>query len=211
MKRLLLAVAASLALLRGALGCAIPDPGATFTASCPDRASFTAVDGFLEIGCGTGIDCHGSPPPGPCASSDTDGLRLDAGSIPGGDTSVNRTTVAEVDAAWRSVCGLQPELMTQVVEGQLPPDALLLLQKPRMETHHKGNVVIVPGDDGDTCITKLALRPRRLHRVRERGAGPAALPLRRRLRRRFHVRRRRRGRCAGACSAAGTHPFPACP
>ncbi len=130
-----------------AVGCAIPDPSATFVAVCPDRASFTGVSSFLEVGCGT-IDCHGTPWR-PLRIMGYAGLRLSPTDVPGG----NPTTPAEVAANWQSVCGLQPELMTQVVEGQLDPDGLLLLQKPLLQTHHKGGAVIVTGDDGDTCIT----------------------------------------------------------
>ena len=35
----------------------------------------------------------------------------------------------------------------------MAPGELLLLMKPLNQTHHKGNTVIVPGDDGDTCLT----------------------------------------------------------
>lgn len=147
MKAHLLAAAASLALARLALGCALPDSSATFTATCPDRASFTVVSTFIEPGCGL-VDCHGAPSRA-LKIMGYDGLRLSPTDRPGG----NPTTVAEVDANWRSVCGLQPELITQVVEGLAPPTDLLLLQKPLMLTHHKGNQVIVMGDDGYTCLT----------------------------------------------------------
>jgi hypothetical protein len=147
MRRYLFAAAATLALIRGAAGCAFPDTSATVVAICPSRASFTPVSPFLENGCGT-IDCHGTPAR-PLRIMGYTGLRLDPSDVPGG----NPTTVAEVDANWESVCGLEPELMTEVTEGQLSPDALLLLQKPLLQTHHKGNQIIVEGDDGYTCLT----------------------------------------------------------
>ena len=109
--------------------------------------SFTAVSPFMESGCGT-IDCHGAPSR-PLRVMGYDGLRLSPTDHPGGTP----TTALEVDASWRSVCGLEPELISEVTAGQLPPDQLLLLQKPRLETHHKGNAVIVAGDDGDTCLS----------------------------------------------------------
>ncbi len=144
---LLVLAAAALGLARGALGCAIPDSSATVTVACPSRASFTPVSPFLENGCGT-IDCHGAPSR-PLRIMGYAGLRLSPTDVPGG----NPTTPAEVTANWESVCGLEPELMTEVTEGQLSPDGLLLLQKPLLQTHHKGNQVIFPGDDGDTCLT----------------------------------------------------------
>ena len=142
-----LAVVAALALARGATGCAFPDTSATVTATCPDRPSFSSVSPFLEAGCGT-VDCHGAPSR-PLRVMGYNGLRLSPTDHPGG----NPTTVAEVDANWRSVCGLEPELITPVTEGLASPDTLLLLQKPLLQTHHKGNAVIVQGDDGTTCLT----------------------------------------------------------
>ncbi len=131
----------------GAAGCALPDTSATVVATCPSRASFSAVSPFLVDGCGT-IDCHGQPSR-PLRIMGYSGLRLNPTDVPGG----NPTTVAEVDANWESVCGLQPELMTEVEAGQAPAGELLLLMKPLGETNHKGGTVIVPEDDGDVCLT----------------------------------------------------------
>jgi hypothetical protein len=136
----------ALALLSFA-GCEIPDSSATVVTSCPDRAGFTNVSSFMAVGCGT-IDCHGTPPR-PLIVTGYAGLRLATSDVPGG----NPTTQAEVDTTWHSVCGLEPELMNQVTAGQQPPDALLVLQKPLLQTNHKGGAVIAPGDDGWTCLT----------------------------------------------------------
>ena len=117
-------------------------------AVCPSREAFTpSVSPFLETGCGT-VDCHGQPSR-PLRIMGYYGLRLSSADVPGG----NPTTVAGVDQNWTAVCGIQPELITQVVEGQASPDTLLLLMKPLNETHHKGGAVITKGDDGDTCLT----------------------------------------------------------
>jgi hypothetical protein len=115
--------------------------------TCPDRASFADVSPFLESGCGT-LYCHGAPAR-PLRIQGFAGLRLDPADRPGG----NPTTAAEVDANYRAVCGLEPEIMSEVVARTSPPDALLLLQKPRNESHHKAGVIIEKGDDGDTCLT----------------------------------------------------------
>lgn len=138
----------ALGLLVAAPACAIPDPSATVLLACPDRSSFAAVSPFLEVGCGT-LYCHGAPAR-PLRIQGFSGLRLDPADRPGGDP----TTVAEVDANYRSVCGLEPEIMSEVVARQSPPDALLLLQKPRAETHHKGGAIVTTGDDGDTCLAR---------------------------------------------------------
>jgi hypothetical protein len=80
------------------------------------------------------------------------GLRLSPSDYPGGYPGIP-TTDAERDANFEAVCGLQPELMTEVVMGQAAPGSMLLLMKPLNETHHKGNTVILPGSDGETCLT----------------------------------------------------------
>ena len=136
-------------LLAGGARCAFPDTAATSQAVCPSREAFTSVSPFLETGCGT-LDCHGQLQR-PLRIMGSYGLRLDPNDVP--DPVLEPTTVAEVDANWEAVCGLQPEQMTQVVEGQAAPDTLLLLMKPMGLTHHKGNIVILVGDDGYTCLT----------------------------------------------------------
>ncbi len=132
-------------------GCVIPDPDATVDAVCPDRAQFTSVSPFLETGCGT-LDCHGQPSR-PLRIYGSIGLRLSPTDLPGG----NPTTVAEVAANYVSVCGLEPEIMSAVTTKVDTPDALLMIQKPRGETKHKGGTVTVKGDDGDTCETSWLL------------------------------------------------------
>jgi hypothetical protein len=137
----------ALLLLTATSACAIPDPAATTVLSCPDRASFTAVSPFLESGCGT-LYCHGAPAR-PLRIEGFAGLRRDAADRPG----QNPTTVAEVDDNYRAVCALEPEIMNEVVARQGLPDDLLLIQKPRAETHHKAGAIVKAGDDGDTCLT----------------------------------------------------------
>ncbi|MEP7121004.1 MAG: hypothetical protein ABJE95_08850 [Byssovorax sp.] len=137
----------ALVLLASTAACAIPDPTTTVHLDCPDRASFAAVSPFLEDGCGT-LYCHGAPAR-PLRIQGFSGLRRDPSDRPGGDP----TTVAEVDENYRAVCGLEPEIMSAVVAGQSLPEALLLVQKPRNETHHKAGIIVKAGDDGDTCLT----------------------------------------------------------
>jgi hypothetical protein len=146
MRRVHAACALGLLVIAGTR-CALPDTAATVVAMCPDRASFTNVSPFLEAGCGT-VDCHGAPSR-PLRIMGQYGLRLLPTDHPGDN---NPTTMAEIDENYESVCGLQPEQMTAVTEGLASPDTLLLLQKPLGATHHKGNTVIVEGDDGYRCI-----------------------------------------------------------
>jgi hypothetical protein len=146
--RVALALAAAFALTGALSACALPDTTATVVATCPDRTQFTSVSPFVEVGCGT-IDCHGAPAR-PLRIYGFAGLRLSPNDV---SALAAPTTTAEVSANWLSACSLQPEQLDAVVSGQAGPDSLLLVQKPRLEVHHKGGAVVVAGDPGDTCIT----------------------------------------------------------
>jgi hypothetical protein len=145
--RVVVALAFGLALV-AATACAIPDTTATIVADCPDRTQFSSVSPFMEVGCGT-VDCHGAPAR-PLRIYGFAGLRLSPSDIP---SVAEPTTPAEVSANWLSACSLQPEQIDLVTSGQAGPDSLLLVQKPRLQVHHKGGAVVVAGDPGDTCLT----------------------------------------------------------
>lgn len=128
-----------------------PDFGQFSTPSTvgPDGGTTAGVDALLEKRCGT-LDCHGQMGR-PLRIFGQDGLRLiseDAANTPG----VQPTTPTEYVANYQSVIGLQPELMTEVVQGNAPPTDLLLLRKPLQLERHKGGPVLHTGDYGTTCI-----------------------------------------------------------
>jgi hypothetical protein len=114
-------------------------------------ASGAAQDGVsvvLERRCGT-LDCHGQVGR-PLRIYGQYGLRFvdDAGNVPG----VQPTTATEHEANYQAVIGLQPELMTEVVQGNAPPEDLMLLRKPLQLERHKGGQVFETGDDGYNCF-----------------------------------------------------------
>jgi len=114
-----------------------------------DGAVSVGVDAVLEQRCGS-LDCHGQMGRALRLFSQN-GLRLisqDAANTPG----VQPTTQTELIANYQAVVGLQPELMTEVVQGNAPPTALLLLRKPLQLERHKGGPVIAPGDSAYNCI-----------------------------------------------------------
>lgn len=115
-----------------------------------DGAVIQGVDAVLEKRCGT-LDCHGQMGR-PLRIFGQHGLRLisqDAANVPG----VQPTTQTELVANYQSVIGLQPELMTEVVQGNAPPTDLLLLRKPLQLERHKGGPVFKgPGDSAYDCI-----------------------------------------------------------
>lgn len=116
----------------------------------PTPATQAGVSRVLEKRCGT-LDCHGQVGRA-LRIYGVDGLRFvqaDAQNQPG----TGATTPLEQEANYQSVIGLQPEIMTEVHEFQLPPEALMLVRKPLQLERHKGGAVFVSGDDAYTCIT----------------------------------------------------------
>jgi len=147
---------------RALSGCSDVDENAVTQVRCPtfdDEATafedFRLVSTVLEKRCGM-MDCHGSMarPLRIFGSSGLrepgvgNGLAADAGYYPGG----RATTERELLDNHRSVCGLEPELMTAVVEKQAEPVDLLLVQKPLLREKHKGGRVFLPADEGNVCI-----------------------------------------------------------
>jgi hypothetical protein len=129
-------------------------------------ADFRPVSAVVERRCGT-LDCHGQIVR-PLLIYGQYGLRLDGGTADdgGGDDGgaegganggdypggLLPTTPAELIANFQSMCGLEPEILGQVVAGQAPPEALTLVRKPRLAEKHKGGLVWNKGDDGDVCM-----------------------------------------------------------
>lgn len=144
MKHSLLVLASSVLVLAA---CNSPDASATLVSPCIDRASFEAVSGYMEVGCGT-LDCHGSVAR-PLMILGELGLRQSSQDYPGGTP----TTTDEVDANWHSLCGLQPEVITALSQGEASAPDSLIVQKGRATVHHKGAAVFLEGSAADRCIT----------------------------------------------------------
>jgi hypothetical protein len=145
------------------VSCSSVDDTAVSAISCGDFGNFRPVSDVLEQRCGT-IDCHGTYARpfrlyGPYGQRRLeDASAVDAQVItegfeeyfPGG---AQGTTSAELEDNYRSVCGLEPELMTRVVTLQAAPEDLTLIRKARLTEKHKGGQIFNPGRDGDLCIT----------------------------------------------------------
>ena len=156
---LALAAVASLVAL---VGCSGVDENAVTITKCPpgDPVDFRPVSAVVEQRCGT-LDCHGSTAR-PLRIYSRFGIRrpepldtFDGGFdyaeyYPGGDVP---TTEAELEDNLRSICALEPELITQVVDKKLEPDVLTFVRKPRLLEKHKGGLIWAKGDTGDQCIT----------------------------------------------------------
>jgi hypothetical protein len=156
-----LAAASIAAAVAATVACGSPDPSAITEVVSPNYDQFkgtgasatqAGVSRLLEKRCGS-LDCHGQVGRALRIYGQF-GLRYvdnssDAGNRPG----VGATTETEYLANFQSVCGLQPEIMSLVVQGNDPPESLLLIRKPLLLERHKGGPVFVSGDDAYQCIT----------------------------------------------------------
>jgi hypothetical protein len=147
------------------------------------QTGFQPLGDYLDHRCGS-LDCHGQPGRN-LRIWGCEGMRLDAGlisncnrSIPGG----GGTTLAEYQATYRSLVGLEPQVMTAVYSGcnsqigadggalyppgpTCHPELLTFVEKARGAEAHKGGQLIClsppcppgvpnpnPYDPQDECI-----------------------------------------------------------
>ena len=140
------------------LACSIPPSNATVTlADLPSETTteWAPVADYLGHRCGS-LDCHGDVQRNFIIWS-CDGLRLSPTAISGCDMGEN-TTAAEYEATYRSLVGLEPETMSEVIGGGgADPDLLTFVRKARGEEAHKGGQLIdlttQVGVIQDDCIT----------------------------------------------------------
>src|SRR6185503_17022392 len=103
---------------------------------------------FMERRCGT-LDCHGSMFR-PMRLYGRLGLR---DPVEKNVTGGKATTPRELDENYASVCGLEPEKMSQVVaDVGASADKLLLVAKARGVEGHQGGAVVKQGSAGDECL-----------------------------------------------------------
>lgn len=112
----------------------------------PSRLDFPSVGDAMQQRCAT-LDCHGQVGRN-LRLYGYGGLRLAATDSPIG----NPTTMAEYNASYDSVIGLQPEVLSAVVDDQQDPNQLTLVRKTRGIEHHKGGQQAVEGDALDQCL-----------------------------------------------------------
>lgn len=114
---------------------------------------FAPVADFLEHRCGS-LDCHGAIGRN-FRIWGCEGMRLESTDIPecfaflGG----NFTTPQEHEATYRSLVGLEPAVMSEVVDHHADPALLTFIRKQRGIEAHKGGKLVIPGDEQDRCIT----------------------------------------------------------
>lgn len=113
----------------------------------PSEQGFGKVVEVLDYGCGN-LACHGTPFRNLRLYGDQ-GRRLDANDVPCGAP----TTPAEIEFDYRSIVGLEPEIMSAVVESHgADPERLTLVRKARGTENHKGGVVFHDSTDPKACL-----------------------------------------------------------
>ena len=155
MRRSTLVCLAAMAGAWSIASCATPaDSRITIDAPFSSEAAFGPVANFLDHRCGS-LDCHGNLARN-LVIWGCEGLRWDEVDSPicsraqGGRT----TTPQEHQATYRSLVGLEPTVMSDVVATHgRDADLLTFVRKARGEEAHKGGALIMPGDDQDHCIT----------------------------------------------------------
>jgi hypothetical protein len=112
----------------------------------PSRVDFPRVSDAMQLHCGT-LDCHGQSGRN-MRLYGRYGLRL----APTDNPLETPTTSAEYDGSYWSIVGLEPEVMSKVLQQQSDPDALSMIRKPRGGDKHKGSQLMNEGDDLDRCL-----------------------------------------------------------
>lgn len=139
-----------------AAACSSVDPTDTTHVKGPAFGSegddFRPISAVIERRCGT-IDCHGDPAR-PMRIYGQYGRRLpvedpEEGYYPGG---LAPTSADELLHNYRSMTGLEPEILNRVVTKKDEPETLTLVKKPRLLEKHKGGLLWNKGDDGDACL-----------------------------------------------------------
>jgi hypothetical protein len=138
------------------LGCseAPSDARVGILAPSSSEHAFGQVADMLEHRCGS-LDCHGQPTRN-LRIYGCEGMRLslDNVSICNKTKGGQPTTIPEHQATYRSLVGLEPTVMSEVVANHgRDPELLTFIRKARGTEAHKGGQLFTPGDDQDTCVT----------------------------------------------------------
>jgi hypothetical protein len=171
--KLLLGLLLTSALASLGASCSFAPSDARIGIDAPSFGQFILDDGamkltsaadFFDHRCGS-LDCHGNPQRNlqfwGCFGQR---LRVDGGPqlYPGCASSGGvDTTIEEYEASYRSLVGLEPAVMSEVVQAgpKGNPDLLTFVRKARGEEDHKGGTLVTPGDSQDLCMTAWLTGP----------------------------------------------------
>jgi hypothetical protein len=134
-------------------GCSVPQSRIGIDAPPEDQfAAMGSVGDYLDHRCGT-IDCHGQQGRN-LRMWGCWGLRLDVDAVASCIPPIGvPTTLDEYNATYRSLVGLEPAVMSTVVQTHATnPELLTFIRKARGLESHKGGHLVTPGDPQDTCM-----------------------------------------------------------
>jgi hypothetical protein len=115
--------------------------------ACPSEQDWPIVSQMLERRCGT-LDCHGDASR-PLLLHGRNGKRLSSS----GQVGESGTSAAEYAANRLSVCGVEPEKMSDVVAGEEDLLTLTVIRKPILDEAHKGGRVFLQTSPGFLCFS----------------------------------------------------------
>jgi hypothetical protein len=144
-------ILAAAALVVGCSG--VPQKQIGIDAPSGSEHEFAPVGDYLEHRCGS-LDCHGQVGRN-LRIWGCEGMRLDAHDISSCSRQLGGTptTPAEHQATYRSLVGLEPNVMTTVVEGHgQDPELLTFMRKATGLEAHSGGQLIVVGDGQYDCL-----------------------------------------------------------
>jgi hypothetical protein len=144
----------SLAASLGSCSQAPSDDRIGIYAPSSSEKAFGPVGDVLEHRCGS-LDCHGQPARN-LRIFGCEGMRLSADnvSICNHNKGGQPTSPEEHQATYRSLVGLEPTVMSEVVANHgRDPELLTFIRKARGTEQHKGGQLFTPGDDQDNCVT----------------------------------------------------------
>jgi hypothetical protein len=137
--------------LVAAVACSAGDGGDSIPATGPTQQDFKSVAETLDYACGN-LVCHGSSARNLRLVGDQ-GRRLRDADVPCGAP----TTQAELEADYRSLVGLEPEVLSEVVAAHgAHPERLTLVRKARGTEKHKGGTVFRDSTDLGRCLDGCA-------------------------------------------------------
>jgi hypothetical protein len=111
----------------------------------PSKQDFEFVSNAMNLRCGS-LECHGTVYRN-MRLYGYGALRLDAYDLPSSDTKS-----VETEESYRSIVGLEPELMYLVSTEKTGTERLSLVRKGRGMDNHKGRAPMVQNVDLDRCI-----------------------------------------------------------
>lgn len=123
--------------------------------ACAPFDEFQPVSAVMERRCAT-LDCHGQLAR-PLRLYSARGMRRivleEEVNDPTNVTAGRGLTNEELYDNWRSVCGVEPEVMDAIQRGEAQATDHLMMRKSLGIERHKGDILFIKGDEGSKCLS----------------------------------------------------------